>query len=201
MLRQLIPALRMALFITLLTGIAYPLLVTAVCQSFFRRQANGSLLEVNGRIIGSLLIGQDWAGDKYFHSRPSAAGNGYDAMSSGGSNLGPTSQKLADRVRDSAAQFRKQNPDYHGPIPADLITASGSGLDPDISPASAEAQAARVAKAQGLPLPRVREMIQSHTVAPSLGFIGEPRVNVMRLNLDLDSAATQRQPLAARVAR
>lgn len=186
MFRQLIPALRMTILLTVLTGVAYPLLVTGVCQVLFRNQANGSLVEVNGKIIGSSLIGEDWSAAKYFHTRPSAAGNGYDAMSSGGSNLGPTSQKLADRVREDVTKFRKENPDYRGPIPSDLVTTSGSGLDPDISPASAYAQAARVAATRGLSVDRVESFIHGHVQMPALGFIGEPRVNVMQLNLDLD---------------
>lgn len=191
----------MTILLTVLTGICYPLLVTGVCQALFRKQANGSLIEANGKIIGSSLIGQDWTGDKYFYSRPSAAGNGYDPMNSGGSNLGPTSQKLADRVRDSVAKFRKENPDYHGPIPADLVTASGSGLDPEISPASAYAQAPRVAKARGLTPAQVDTVIQANIVMPFLGFIGEERLNVMRLNLALDQTRVLPQAQAANLAR
>src|SRR5713226_3002901 len=141
MFQQLLPGLRMTLLMTILTGLLYPGLVTGLCQLMFRDQANGSLVTVNGQVIGSSLLGQSFAKPEYFHPRPSAAGNGYDGTASSGSNLGPTSRKLIDRVKNDAASFRKENPDYNGPIPSDLLTASGSGLDPHISPASAEAQA------------------------------------------------------------
>jgi K+-transporting ATPase ATPase C chain len=145
------------------------------------------MLKVDGKEIGSALIGQNFTKPEYFHPRPSAAGNdGYDATASGGSNYGPTNQKLVDRVKGALEQFRKENPDYTGPIPADLLTASASGLDPDISPASAEAQAARVAKARGLSLEQVNRLITRNTRGPELGFLGEPRVNVLQLNLKLD---------------
>ena len=146
--RQIAPALRITLAFTVLTGFLYPGLVTGVCQLLFPRQANGSLVELNGQAVGSSLIGQNFTKPEYFHPRPSAAGSdGYDASASAGSNYGPTNQKLIDRVKASADQFRKENPDYSGPIPSDLVTTSGSGLDPDISAASAEAQAPRIAKA------------------------------------------------------
>jgi potassium-transporting ATPase KdpC subunit len=186
MLRQLAPALRIVLLLTFITGVVYPLLVTGICQLFFPKQANGSLIAANGRVIGSELIGQEAGSSRYFHSRPSAAGTGYDATSSGPSNLGPTSQKLADRVRDSIAKFRAENPNYHGPIPADMVTASASGLDPDISPASAYAQAARIATIRHLAQPAVEHLIAAQIQKPSLGLIGEPRVNVLKLNLALD---------------
>jgi K+-transporting ATPase ATPase C chain len=145
------------------------------------------MLKVDGKEIGSALIGQNFTKPEYFHPRPSAAGNdGYDATASGGSYYGPTNQKLIDRVKASVEQFRKENPDYTGPIPADLLTASASGLDPDISPASAEAQAARVAKARGTSLEQVEQIITRNTKGPNFGFLGEPRVNVLKLNLDLD---------------
>jgi len=185
--QQLLPGLRMTLVMTILTGVIYPLAVTGLCQVFFRDKANGSLITVNGQVIGSELIGQNFIRPDYFHPRPSAAGNdGYDATASGGSNLGPTNKKLIDRVQASVDKFRKENPDYHGAIPADLLTASGSGLDPHISPASAEAQAQRVAKARGVAVDQIRTMIASHTEGRDLGFLGEPRVNVLMLNLDLD---------------
>jgi K+-transporting ATPase ATPase C chain len=181
------PAFRLMLVLTVLTGLIYPGVITAICQIIFPRQANGSMLKVEGKEIGSALIGQNFAKPEYFHPRPSAAGNdGYDATASTGSNYGPTSQKLIDRVKASVEQFRKENPDYTGPVPADLLTASGSGLDPDISPASAEAQAARVAKARGVSLEEVEQLISQNTKGPDLGFLGEPRVNVLELNLDLD---------------
>ena len=187
MFKQLIPGLRITLALTVLTGLLYPGVVTGLCQLFFKRQANGSLIVKDGRVIGSSLIGQNFAKPEYFHPRPSAAGNdGYDASSSSGSNLGPTSQKLVDRVKGDVATFRKDNPDYHGPIPADIVTASGSGLDPDISPASAHAQAARVAAARGVPVEEVNRLIDAHTEGPSLGVFGDPRVNVLQLNMALD---------------
>jgi len=191
--RQLGTGLKMMLVLTVLTGLLYPGVVTGLCQVFFPARANGSLIVANGHAIGSELIGQNFKRPEYFQPRPSAAGNdGYDPMASGASNLGPTSQKLADRVKDSVASFRKNNPDYTGPIPADLVTTSGSGLDPDISPASAEAQAARIAKARGIPMEQVRDLIASHTKDRDLGFLGEPRVNVLEINRALDQAAPVR---------
>ena len=185
--QQIAPAFRLMLVLTVLTGLIYPGVVTALAQIIFHWQANGSMLKVEGKEIGSALIGQNFTKPEYFHPRPSAAGNdGYDATASTGSNYGPTSQKLIDRAKASVEQFRKENPDYTGPIPADLLTASGSGLDPDISPASAEAQAARVAKARGISLEQVNQLITQNTRGPDLGFLGEPRVNVLELNLDLD---------------
>jgi K+-transporting ATPase ATPase C chain len=187
MLKQLIPGFRITLVLTILTGIIYPGVVTGLCQLLFHQQANGSLIVKDGRIMGSSLIGQNFAGPEYFHPRPSAAGNdGYDASSSGGSNLGPTSKTLIDRVARDIEKFRKENPDYHGPIPADMETASCSGLDPHISPASAQAQAFRVAKVRGIPVDQVNRLIAQHTEAPSLGFMGDARVNVLQLNLALD---------------
>jgi K+-transporting ATPase ATPase C chain len=175
------------LVLTVLTGLIYPGVVTGLCQVLFRWQANGSRLSAGGKEIGSALIGQNFTKPEYFHPRPSAAGNdGYDATASTGSNYGPTSQKLIDRVKSSAEQFRKENPDYTGPIPADLLTASASGLDPEISPASAEAQAARVAKARDTSLEQVEQLVSQNTKGPDLGFLGEPRVNVLKLNLELD---------------
>jgi len=185
--RQFAPALRMVLAFTVLTGFLYPGLVTGVCQVIFPRQANGSLVEVNGKVVGSSLIGQNFTRPEYFHPRPSAAGSdGYDASASAASNYGPTNQKLIDRVKTSADAFRKENPDYQGPIPADIVTASGSGLDPDISRAAAEAQAVRIAKARGVTEQQVRQLIASQTEGRYLGFLGEPRINVLGLNLELD---------------
>jgi K+-transporting ATPase ATPase C chain len=176
----------MALF-TVVTGLIYPGVVTIVCQALFKHQADGSLIEKNGQVIGSDLLGQNFARAEYFHPRPSAAGpDGYDATGSGGSNLGPTSRKLYDRVKAAAEQFRKENPDYRGPIPADALTTSGSGLDPQISIANANAQAARVAKARGTSLARLQTLITSATEGRGLGFLGEPGVNVLQLNLALD---------------
>jgi potassium-transporting ATPase KdpC subunit len=184
--RHLARAFRMMLIMTVLTGLIYPGVVTGVCQLLFPKQANGSLVRVNKQVVGSLLIGQNFSRPEYFHPRPSAAGNGYDPTASGGSNYGPTNQKLIDRVKASIAQFRKENPAYRGPIPAGAVTASGSGLDPEISPASAEAQAARIAEARGVSVNAVDQLIESHLEHPTLGFIGEPRVNVLVLNLALD---------------
>ena len=192
--QQLGTGFKMMLVLTVLTGVLYPGVVTGLCQVLFPARANGSLIVANGHVIGSELIGQNFKKPEYFQPRPSAAGNdGYDPTASGASNLGPTSQKLADRVKDSVASFRKDNPGYTGPIPADLVTSSGSGLDPDISPASAEAQAARIAKARGIPVEQVRNLIAGHTQGRDLGFMGDPRVNVLEINLALDQAAPLRK--------
>jgi K+-transporting ATPase ATPase C chain len=190
---QLGPGLRINLFLTLLLGIAYPLAVTGVCQVAFPHRANGSLTTVQGKTIGSELIGQSFTRPEYFQPRPSAAGNdGYDATASAGSNYGPTSQKLIDRVKASVEKFHKENPDYHGPIPADLLTASGSGLDPHISPASAEVQAERIAHARGVSVDQVRALIARNIEPPQLGVLGEPRVNVLAINLALDQGYPKR---------
>jgi len=189
---QLAQAFRFTLLMTVLTGLIYPGVVTGFCQILFSRQANGSLLAVNGKIVGSTLIGQNFSKPEYFRPRPSAAGNdGYDATSSSGSNLGPTNQKLVDRMKADIAKFRQENPGYQGPIPADLLTTSASGLDPDISTASALAQATRVAHARGATLDQVTQLIAARTEGRQAIFLGEPRVNVLALNLDLD----QRFPL------
>jgi potassium-transporting ATPase KdpC subunit len=170
---------------TALFGLAYPLVVTGLAQLLFPRQANGELIERNGKIVGSRLIGQPFARPGYFHSRPSAAGNGYDATSSGGSNLGPTNQALIKSVADRAAELRKEN--SGAPIPVDLVTASASGLDPDISPAAAEFQVPRVALERGMSESDVRSMVGKHTQVRTFGVLGEPRVNVLELNLHLDA--------------
>jgi K+-transporting ATPase ATPase C chain len=187
MLKQIGPAFRITLLFTILTGIIYPGVVTGLCQLMFRDKANGSLVSVNGQVVGSSLIGQNFAKPEYFQPRPSAAGNdGYDPTASGGSNYGPTNQKLIDRVKASVDKFRKENPDYSEPIPADLVTASASGLDPHLSPASAYAEAPRIAKARGADVEAIREIIASNTEGRQLGFLGEPRVGVLALNLALD---------------
>lgn len=184
---QISPGIRINIFVTIVFGLVYPLAVTGICQLAFPHQANGSLITSGGRVVGSEIIGQNFAKPEYFQPRPSAAGDkGYDATASGGSNYGPTNRKLIDRVSASIAQFRKDNPDYQGPIPSDLLTASGSGLDPDISPDSAKAQAARVAKARGMAPEQVEGLIGQFTTGPQLGFLGDPRVNVLQLNLALD---------------
>jgi len=185
--QQMFRGFKMMLVLTVLTGLAYPLVVTGLCQVLFRDQADGSLIRANGRIVGSRLIGQNFKGPEYFQPRPSAAGNdGYDPTSSNAFNFGPTNQKLADRVKDSVAAFRKANPEYTGPIPADLVASSASGLDPDISPASADVQAARIASARGISVDQLRSLIARNTQNRDLGFLGEPRVNVLALNLALD---------------
>jgi K+-transporting ATPase ATPase C chain len=190
---QISPGLRINIFFTLLLGIVYPLVVTGICQVAFPHQANGSLITQSGTVVGSELIGQNFAKAEYFQPRPSAAGNdGYDPTASSPSNYGPTNQKLIDRVKVSVEKFHKENPTFQGPIPADLLTASASGLDPHISPASAEAQADRVAKARGISVDQVRSLIAQHTEARDLGFLGEPRVNVLLLNLDLDRTASHK---------
>src|ERR1700733_2649302 len=185
--QQILPGLRIKLFMTVLLGVVYPLAMTGIAQVLFPHQANGSLITSGDKVIGSELIGQNFTKPEYFQPRPSAAGNdGYDPTASGGSNYGPTNQKLVDRVKASAAKFHKDNPDYQGPIPADLLTASGSGLDPDISPASAQAQEARVAKARGISQDQIGQLVAQYTKSPDLGLLGEPRVNVLKLNLALD---------------
>jgi potassium-transporting ATPase KdpC subunit len=188
MLSELKPAIMITIVFTIITGIAYPLAVTGIAQTLFHHQANGSLIEQNGKVIGSELIAQNFTKPEYFHPRPSAAGsNGYDATASGGSNLGPTNPALNDRLTKDAAQFHKDNPDFAGPIPADAITTSGSGLDPEISPANALAQAPRVAKARGLSTDSVVALVNTSTQQRDLGILGEARVNVLKLNLALDA--------------
>jgi K+-transporting ATPase ATPase C chain len=186
MFAELKPAILITIVLTILTGILYPLAVTGAAQALFHKQANGSLIERNGQVIGSELIGQNFTKPEYFHPRPSAAGNGYDAANSGGSNLGPTNPALADRLTKDAAQFRKDNPDFTGAIPADAITTSASGLDPDITPANAFAQSARVAQARGASVDAIHNLVEANTQSRDLGVLGEPRVNVLKLNLALD---------------
>jgi potassium-transporting ATPase KdpC subunit len=187
MLTHLLPALRLTAVLTVLTGLVYPATVTGLARLFFPDQSRGSLITIDGTVVGSRLIGQGFTRAEYFHPRPSAAGaDGYDAAASSGSNLGPTSQKLIDRVQGAVARYRAENPGYTGPIPADAVTASASGLDPHISPANADIQAARVAAARGVDAGRVRQLVAAAIERPWLGFVGEPRVNVLELNLALD---------------
>ena len=188
--RALLVSLRMAVVTIVLTGVIYPLVVWGISVAVFPRQAAGSLVtDSKGTVIGSSLIAQSFTADKYFHPRPSAAGAGYDAMSSAPSNLGPTSQALFDAVTARVATETAENPGLAaGAVPVDMVTASASGLDPDISPDNAAAQVARVAKARGLTVDAVRQLVAQHTRGRDLGFLGEPRVNVLELNLALDQA-------------
>lgn len=184
---QLKIAVLMTVVTTVLLGIAYPLAITGLAQVLFHDQANGQLLMRNGTPIGSRILGQPFTGPQYFHPRPSAAGNGYDPMSSGGSYYGPTNAKLTQRVASDVAALQKENP--NAPVPIDLVTTSGSGLDPDITPAAAEFQVPRVAKARGLREDDVRKLVAQHTERRTLGVLGEERVNVLLLNLALDANA------------
>lgn len=185
--RQLVPAIVAFAALTVLTGLAYPIAVTGVTQVAFPNRADGSLVERDGRVIGSSLVGQAFSDPRYFHPRPSAAGEGYDAMASSASNLGPTNQDLIRAVRKRTATYRTEN-DVPGEatVPVDAVTASGSGLDPHISPANAGLQARRVARARGLSVEHVLSLVAEHTDGRSLGFLGEPGVNVLELNLALD---------------
>lgn len=190
--RQTRNAVLMLVVLTVLLGLIYPIVMTGIAQLLFPYQANGSLVkDSSGKVIGSALIGQNFADPKYFHPRPSAAGqNGYDATASGGSNLGPTNQKLIDAVKDRATTYREENGlAADAQVPADAVTASASGLDPDISPANAHIQVARVAKARGLSDAQVKALVDEHTQGRTLWIFGEPRVNVLELNLALDGAS------------
>ncbi|HTY03616.1 MAG TPA: potassium-transporting ATPase subunit KdpC [Rhodocyclaceae bacterium] len=187
MLKELKPALLMLLVLTVITGILYPAVVTGIAQLAFKPQANGSLIEKNGRVVGSALIGQPFSDPKYFWSRPSATSPmPYNAANSGGSNLGPTNPALEEAVKARIEALKASDPTQTAPIPVDLVTASASGLDPDISPAAARWQAPRVARVRGVALEKVESLIDANTEGRQFGFLGEPRVNVLRLNLALD---------------
>lgn len=191
--RHIAPAFRIMIVMTIVLGFVYPGVVTGLCHIFFPERAGGSLIYVDGKAIGSSLIGQNFSGAGYFHPRPSAAGaEGYDPMASGGSNLGPTSRVLYDRVKASVTEFHAKNPAYHGLVPADMVTTSASGLDPDISPASAEAQTMRVARARGISPREVRRLVRQYTQKRQLGFLGEPRVNVLQVNLALGRLSSRK---------
>jgi K+-transporting ATPase ATPase C chain len=188
--KNLFIAVWFTLVTTVMFGLIYPLGITGLAQVFFHDRANGQLIEKGGKLMGSRIIGQAFTGPGYFHSRPSSAGTGYDPTSSGGSYLGPTNKNLIERVNGDVKKLQEENPT--APIPVDLVTTSGSGLDPDISPAAAEFQIPRVAHSRGMKEEVVRALVQRHTKGRDLGFLGEPRVNVLELNLDLDSLHTAR---------
>lgn len=188
--KNLMIAVRFTLVTTVFWGLVYPLVITGLSQALFPNKANGQLIEKNGKLVGSRIIGQNFTGSGYFHSRPSAAGTGYDPTASGGSFLGPTNKALLERVKADVQKDEAENPSQ--PVPIDLVTASGSGLDPDISPAAAEFQIPRVARERGMSEAEVRSLVEKHTLERQFGFLGEPRVRVLELNLDLDATHPQK---------
>lgn len=188
--RNLMIAVRFTLVTTVLFGVVYPLVITGLSQVLFPGKANGQLLERNGKLVGSRIIGQNFTGPGFFHSRPSAAGTGYDPTASGGSFLGPTNKALLERVEADVQKDQAENP--FEPVPIDLVTTSGSGLDPDISPAAAKFQIPRVARERGMSEAEVRGLVEKHTLGRQFGFLGEPRVRVLELNLDLDASHPQK---------
>jgi K+-transporting ATPase ATPase C chain len=194
--KNLITATLMTIATTVLLGIIYPLVVTGLAQLIFPRQANGQLIRRNGKLIGSSIIAQGFSSPGYFHPRPSFAGNGYDPTNTNGSQLGPTNQKLIDRVKGDVANAQAENP--NAPVPVDLVTGSGSGLDPHITPASAEFQLPRVAKERGTTVEQLRLLVQKHIEGRQLAFLGEARVNVLELNLDLDERFPTRKKASLR---
>ena len=187
--KNLLISLLMTVVTTVLLGVVYPLLVTGIAQVLFPKKANGQLIEANGKVIGSRIIGQAFTAPEYFHSRPSSAGNGYDPLNTNGSQLGPTNQKLIDRVKGDVATAQAENPGT--PVPIDLVTTSASGLDPEITPAAAAFQLPRVAKARGVSEEQLRQLVAMHTEQRQFGVLGEPRVNVLELNLELDQKFPQ----------
>ena len=188
--KHLITAFLMTIATTILLGVLYPLMITVLAQLLFKDKANGQLVTRNGEVVGSRIIAQPFTAAKYFHPRPSAAGSGYDAANSGGTNLGPTNQKLMDRIQADAKSLHEENPGQ--PIPVDLLTTSASGLDPDITPAAAEFQIPRIAHERGMQESTLRDLVQKYTAPRDLGLLGEARVNVLELNLALDDAASRR---------
>jgi len=187
--KNLVTAVLMTVATTILLGIIYPLVVTGIAQALFPKQANGQLIQKDGATIGSRIIGQAFLGSGYFHSRLSAAGNGYDAANSGGTNFGPTNQKLIDRVQQDLTRLQAENPGRQ--VPVDLVTTSASGLDSDVSPAAAEFQVHRVARERSMSEEQVRHLVAKHALGRQFGFLGEPRVNVLELNLDLDAGSAR----------
>jgi K+-transporting ATPase ATPase C chain len=194
--KNLTISILMTVVTTILLGIIYPLVVTGLAQVLFKEKANGQLIVENGQVVGSRIIGQAFTGPSYFHSRPSSAGNGYDAANSNGSQLGPTNHALIDRVKADVATNQADNPGQ--PVPVDLVTTSASGLDPDISPAAAEFQVPRVAKERGIDSEKLQQLLARHTEGRQWGFLGEPRVNVLELNIELDQRFPQRKQAEVR---